>query len=816
MGDILVPIRGSALLMPAVIKPRRYRFGVFEADASTGQLLRQGERIRLQEQPFRLLVLLVERAGEIVSREDLRSWLWPENTFVEFDNGVNVAIRKLRDALGDNPETPRYVETVPRRGYRFLAPVATIEESQPVSIQTVAVEAPPRPTAQFLEASFQPPLRRRKAWYALALLVTLTVAALAGVRVYLHHRAPLLSAKDTIVVADFENTTGDPVFDDSLKQAVEVGLGQSPFLSVMSERKTGAILLQMGRTPDDRMTGRVAIEVCQRASSKAEVQGSILSLGSSYLIGLAAIRCDNGDPVVQEQVQVKRKEDIVAALGKATSQLRAKLGESLPSIQNNDVPLELATTASLEALKTYNHALTTWDRKGDVPSVPLFVRAIELDPNFVTAYGGLATVYHNLNEDELARQTISKAYELRDRLPFSERLSLEGRYHLYVTGDLYKAADIYELRIRNHQNLPGSLTNLGNIEIQLGNYDEAAKDFSEVAQLDSSRAAAYFNLATVLMVLDREAQADAWLAKAEERKIRTDGVLLLEYLGAFLKNDKAAMDRYLLQTADIAGAQSLLLAAQANTEAYFGHVRRAHDLSVAAADIMEHNGDKGSAASCLAEAALREVDAGAPKLARDSINAALRLGHGDNVMALAAIVMARVGDTGRARAISEELDHTYPQDTMIQRYWLPTIRAVIALQSRRPSDAVALLSGFGSLDYAYPHIPSVPSLYPVYVRGQAFLAQGDGNRAAAEFQKIIDHRTTVFNFPTASLAQLGRARAFARATDHTQEAHDAYQQFLARWKDADRGTPLIDQAKREDRNLHLSGSEYATLKPVKQ
>ncbi|HTZ95169.1 MAG TPA: winged helix-turn-helix domain-containing protein [Terriglobales bacterium] len=802
--------------MPAVLKPRRYRFGIFEADVSKGELLRQGERIRLQEQPFRLLILLLERAGEVVSREDLRTWLWPENTFVEFDNGVNVAIRKLRDGLGDNPETPRYIETIPRRGYRFRAPVTVTEEPpHPAPVQAVEIDPLPSPAAPTVEASLQEPAQKLKAWYALAILATLTIATFAGARFYLHYRASVLSAKDTVVVADFENTTGDPVFDDSLKQAVEVGLGQSPFLNVMSERKTGAILMQMGRTPDDRMTGRVAIEVCQRASSKAEVQGSILSLGSSYLIGLAAIRCDNGDPVAQEQVQVRSKEDVVAALGKATTQLRAKLGESLPSIHDNDVPLELATTSSLEALKTYNHALTTWDRKGDVPSVPLFVRAIELDANFATAYGGLATVYHNLNEDELAQQTISKAYELRNRLPLSERLSLEGRYHLYVTGDLYKAADVYELRIRNHENLPGSLTNLGNIEIQLGNYDEAAEDFGEVVRLDPTRAAAYFNVATVLMVLGRGDQADAWLAKAEERKIRTDGVLLVEYLSAFLKNDKAAMDRYLLQTTDVAGAQSLLVTAQANTEAYYGHVRRAHDLSVAAADIMEHAGDKGSAASCLAEAGLREADEGAPKLARDSINAALRLGHSENVLALAAVVMARVGDASRARAISQELDHDHPQDTMIQRYWLPTIRAVIDLQSGRPSDAVALLSGFGSLDYAYPHVPSVPSLYPVYVRGQAFLAQGDADRAAAEFQKIIDHRTTIFNFPIASLAQLQRARAFARSTDHVQEAHNAYQQFLDRWKDADLGTPLIDQAKREDRNLHLSGPEFATLKPVK-
>ena len=784
--------------MPAVIKPRRYRFGVFEADVSKGELLRKGERIRLQEQPFRLLILLVERAGEIVSREELRTWLWPQNTFVEFDNGLNVAIRKLRDALGDNPETPRYVETVPRRGYRFLAPVIAVDEQVGPPAMPAAIELPRPPTAESANVPLKLAADKHKVWYASALLVMLAIAAFVGLRAYPRHSAPLLTSKDTIVVADFVNTTGDSVFDDSLKQAVEAGLGQSPFLHVMSERKTGAILLQMGRTPDDRMTGRIAIEVCQRASSKAEVQGSILSLGSSYLIALAAIRCDNGDIITQQQVQVKQKEEVVAALGKATTRLRAQLGESLPSIHDNDVPLELATTSSLEALQIYNHALNTWDRKGDLASLPLFVKATELDPDFVTAYGGLATVYHNLNEDELARQTIAKAYEMRERLPLPEKLALEGRYHLYVTGDLYKAAEVYELRIQNHQNLPGSLTNLGNIEIELGNYDEAAKNFAEVVRLDPTRAAAYFNLATVLMALNRLDQADAWLAKAEQRKIRTDEVLLTEYLRAFLQNDKGAMDRYVLQTSDIPGAQSLLLSAQANTEAYFGHLRRAHELSFAAAEIMEHNGDKGSAASCLAEAALREVDAGADKLARNSIDAALRSGHSEKVMAIAAIVMAQLGDVSRARTIGSELARDYPQDTMIQRYWLPTIRAVIELQSGRPSGAIALLNTFGPLDYAYPHVPSVPSLYPVYVRGQAFMAQGDSSHAAAEFQKIIDHRTMIFNFPIMSLALLGRARAYACSADTFPKAHAAYQQFLDLWRDADPGLPLVEHVRRED------------------
>lgn len=793
------------------LESQRYRFGLFEADAAKGELRRRGERVRLQEQPFRLLLLLLRRAGEVVGREDFRKELWPEDTFVEFDNSLNVAVRKLRDALRDNPEAPRFVETVPRRGYRFIAAVTLLEDLQAAPPES-APPSPP-PAVEVMQEKLSEP-RRHPVWaYGLAGTALLIVAA-AGIRFYLHRPQLSLTPKDTIIVADFVNSTGDPVFDDSLKQALESGLGQSPFLNVMSERKTGAILQQMGKSLDDRMTGRVAVEVCQRANSKVEVQGSILSLGTRYLIGLAAVGCEDGDPIAQEQVQVKRKEDVVASLGNATARLRAKLGESLPSIQKNGTPLELATTASLEALKAYNHALSTWDRKGDQASIPLFQKAIELDPNFATAYGALATVYHNLNEDELARQMTTKAYELRGRLPESERLSLEGRYHLYVTGDLYKAAQVYEQRIQNHENLPGSLNNLGNIEVQLGNYDEAVKDFEEVVRLDPMRAAPYTNLARILIGEGRLGEAVAVLSKADEKHIKIDDSLEVSYLIAFLRNDTAAVQRILTQASGFPSAQPLLLSAQANTEAYFGRFKKEHELNLAAAQMMERIQDKGSAANYMAEGALEEVDGGATKLARESIHAAVGLSHSEHVMAVAAVVMARLGDTRRAQAISQELDQSYPQNTIIERYWLPTIRGVIDLQSGRASNAIDVLSTVEPLDYAYPHTLSLPSLYPVYVRAQAYLAMGDGKRAAAEFQKIIDHGALVANFPIASLARLGKARALVRAGD-PENARVAYEQLIAQWKDTDEGGGLLSQAKREIQHLPSSNLEYAAAKNVK-
>ena len=784
---------------------RRYRFGLFEVDPVRGELLRQGVRVKLQEQPFQLLILLLERAGEVVGRDELRTRLWPEDTYVEFDNSLNVAVRKLREALRDDANEPRFIETIPRRGYRLLAPVSLREEAQVSAVPPEPAGAAPFHTvdASRVTVGLASDQRRRSpTWkYLCAVAVLLLLAGVSAWRFYYLRRShPVITAKDTIVIADFVNTTGDAVFDDSLKQGLDAGLHQSPLLNLVPRRAIEDILQQMGRAPDGRMTGQVAVEVCQRANSKVEVQGSIQNLGNNYLIGLAAIRCDNGDAIVNEQVQAKRKEDVIAALGKAATQVRARLGESLSSIQKNEVPLELATTPSLDALKTYNQALSTWDSKGDSASVPLFLKAIELDPSFATAYGALATVYHNLSESELAQKNTSKAYELRAHLPESERLSAEARYHLYVTGDLYKAAQIYELRIQNNQNLPGSLANLGSIYTSMGRFDRGAEQLREALRLAPTRSAAYANLARVLLALNRMDEAGAVLAEADKRKLQTDLLLQLNYWRAFLHHDNAEMQHFLLQTSDVPGAEPLLLSTQANTEAYFGRLNRAHEISSLAAGLMVHEGATESAANCLAEAAVREAEVGDIKQARESLSRALKLAHNREIVSLSALVMARTGDLGRAQVVIEQLDKLYPSDTIIQRYWLPTIRAEVELQRRNNAKAVNILNAAAALELAFPQTLSVPSLYPAYVRGQAYLAAGDGKLAGAEFQKIIDHPGMVLNFLLASLAHLGRARAYARAGDFAS-AHDAYQHFFSLWKDADAGIPVLVQAKQEDQRL---------------
>jgi eukaryotic-like serine/threonine-protein kinase len=390
---------------------RVFKFGSFEADLDGGVLTKSGIRIKLQDQPFQILALLLERPGQVVTREEIRQKLWSENTFVEFDDGLNTAVRKLRAALGDSADNPRFLETVPRRGYRFVAPVIMPAES-PGTVTEVRKEPilsdPARADSSPVAGPVESPLRGQHqiAWYAWR-AAGVALFAVAAIAAYGYLRKPgfHVTARDTIVLADFENTTGEPVFDDALKQGLQVGLEQSPSLSILSERKTGMILRQMGRSPDERMTGRTAIEVCQRTGSKVAVQGSISSLGTTYLIGLGAIRCDNGEPITHQQVEAKRKEQVVVALGEATTRLRARLGESVPSLQKYNSPLEQATTPSLEALNAYGTALSTWDKKGDRASLPFLQRALDLDPNFAMAYGAMATIYHNLGEDELAQST---------------------------------------------------------------------------------------------------------------------------------------------------------------------------------------------------------------------------------------------------------------------------------------------------------------------------------------------------------------------------------------------------------------------------
>ncbi len=773
---------------------RIVRFGCFEVDLEGRRLTKSGIRIKLQGQPFQVLTLLLERPGQLVTRDEIRQKLWTGDTFVEFDDGLNTAVGKLRAALGDPAENPRFVETVPRRGYRFVAPVSLPVDGQVSSSVTGSIAEPA--TAPSTPVVVRP-RQTSLAWTGILILLLL---AAVGVYLRVRRSAFYVTAKDTIVLADFANTTGDGVFDDALKQGLEVSLAQSPSLNIVSDRKVASILKQMGHAPDDRLTGAVALEACQRLGGKVSVQGSISSLGTSYLIGLAAIRCDTGNPIALEQVEAHRKEDVVDSLGSVTARLRARLGESLPSIQKYNAPLEQATTPSLDALKAYSQALSTWDRAGDQVSIPFFKRAIELDPSFAMAYGGLGAIYHNRNEAELARVNATKAYGLRDRVTEAERISIESRYFLYVTGDLEKAAQVYELAVQNYPQSAGAFNHLGTTYAELARYDKASDALQAALRLDASRATTYSNLATDLMAQNRFDEADAVLAEADRRKFQTDSLLQVKYWRAFLRGDNAEMQQLLLNAADVPGAQSLLLTEQANTEAYYGHFERAGEIARVAAEQMEHDGFGESAADCLAVAAVREAEVGSAG-ARDFITRAGKLARGRDVLALTALVAARLGELKPAETQSAALDKQYPSDTVMQQYWLPTIRAAMDLRQGKSLSAIGRLKVAVSIEEAVPSF-SVATLYPAYIRGQAYLAVGDSSNAITEFRKFTDRSGLILNFPLAALARLQLARAYARANDSAR-ARQAYQDFLQLWKDADPDIALFRQAR----------LEYASLKP---
>jgi DNA-binding winged helix-turn-helix (wHTH) protein/tetratricopeptide (TPR) repeat protein len=772
---------------------RIIRFGSFEVDIDEGRLTKSGIRIRLQEQPFRILVLLLENAGQLVTRERIREELWSNDTFVDFDNALNTTIGKLRAALSDSADNPRFLETVPRRGYRFVAPV-TFPPSVPVSASSTQ---PTIATTESAVAPTSPQIVLRGIGWRRPTVIAVLVAIGLGVYWYQHRPGFQITSKDKIVLADFVNTTGETVFDDALRQGLEVGLEQSPFVKVLSDRNAQRIMKQMGRSPEDRMAGKTAIEVCQRANAKVTIQGSIANLGSTYLIGLAAIRCDNSQPIANEQVQATRKEDVVDALGQATAKIRSRLGESLPSIQKFNAPLEQATTSSLEALSAYGLALSTWDKKGDRDSLPFFQKAIELDPNFAQAYVSLATVYRNLGESNQALESATKAYGLRSRVTEAERLSIDARYYAYVTGELEKVKEVYTREIQNYPDSPAGYNHLGNTEGELGDYEESTQQFRKALLMDPTRANTYFNLSITLLALDRVDEASAVWTEANKRKLQSDTLLQVGYWIAFLRNDDVGMQRFLQQSSEVLGAHAVLLSEQSNTEVYHGRFEKARELSRSAAELWEKDSDKEAAARCLAQAGVREAEVGNADKAREFISQAQKLSSDRDTMTLAAMSMALIGNAKQAEVLSDELGKQSPLGTYVQKYWLPLIHAEINMRGKQPLKAVEDLNiVVPPLELAGPSAMPGPTLYPTYARAQAYLAAGKRAAAIAEFQKLIDHPGLTVNYPLGALARLGLARAYARS-GNIQKARQAYKDFFDIWKDADSGIPLLKDAKSE-------------------
>jgi serine/threonine protein kinase/Flp pilus assembly protein TadD len=635
----------------------------------------------------------------------------------------------------------------------------------------------------------------RLLWSLPAIVVLFAAVLIASGLYYRSRQAKRLTEKDTVVLTDFDNRTGDAVFDDALKQALSVELAQSPFLNVLSDRKVSEALRMMGRAANDRITVDVGREVCLRTGSKALLGGTISSLGSHYLLELSAVACGTGDTLGKEQGEATSKEEVLKVLSRASSDLRAKLGESLPSVQKFDIPVE-ATTTSLEALKSYSMGRKAEDEKGDTAALPFFKRAIELDPSFPLAYAELAFMYGDLTQPSPQLENATKAYQLRNRVTEREKLRISAAY-FGSTGELDQEVQTYELWMADYPRDSDPHNNLGTfVYLKMGQYDKAVAEEQEAVRLDPERVYGYLNLGSAYLALNRMDEAEATFNQALARKLDEIWLRLELYVVAFLRGDTTRMEQQVASAAGRPGYEDTLLNAQADTEAYYGRLNKSRGFARRAVDSAVRADARETAALRQVSAAWREAELGNTATAKQGVTAALALVPGRDVKAFAALTLARIGDSPRAKALAEELRKEYPTNTLLKQYYLPVIDAAVELDKNNSSQAIVDLEGAAAYELSY----WTWNLYPAYARGQAYLLAHDGTAAAAEFQKLLDRKGIVGNFVTGALAhlQLGRAYAMQGETAKAKaKAKAAYQDFLTLWKDADPDIPILKQAKAE-------------------
>ncbi len=759
------------------------------------------------------------RAKEVDARSDLFSFgavLYEMTTGnVPFEGSSSGEIcgailhQKPRPVLPLNPEIPEQVEAIIDKAlekdrnlrYQHAAEIRTDLQRVKRDTETGGAIAAGSGTVALVETAALGP---RKLWKVVvpALLVALLVM---GELYYRLHQIKHLTEKDTIVLADFSNSTGDAIFDDTLKTALNVALRQSPFLNVLSDSEVAKTLQLMTRPTSTKLTPEVARELCQRARSKAYLAGSIGSLGSEYVLGLKAVNCQNGDTLAEEQVTVASKEKVLNTLGEAASKLRGELGESLTTVQKFDVPLAQATTSSLEALKAYSLG----GRAGNVTAaLPYHQNAIELDPNFAMGYWAVGNDYNGLGQIERAAGYYTKAFELRKHSSEWERLVITADYYRNVTGELGKAAQTYQEWIGSYPREGAPYGYLGLVLVAQGQYEKGAEVSKENIRLAPNDAASYSNLAGYSLALQRFDEARRIIHEAQVRKLDEYPMHSDLYALGFLEADFAAMTAQLQWFAGQPEVENCGLALASDTEAYVGHLNRARELNKRAVDSALRADSKEGGAIYLGNAALQQAAYGSIAEARQTAAEALKLFPvSQAVESEAALALAMAGDTARAASLAQGSGKRFPLDTQLQSLWLPAIRAESALARKNPADALNALQAASPIEFGnIPFVNNLSCLYHVYVRGQAYLAAGDGSAAAVEFQKILDHSGIVWNCWTGALAHLGVARANALQSRASQGADAdaartralaAYKNFLTLWKDADPDIPVLKEAKKE-------------------
>jgi eukaryotic-like serine/threonine-protein kinase len=632
---------------------------------------------------------------------------------------------------------------------------------------------------------------------------------LAGLYYRSRYQTHRLNEKDTVVLSDFANSTGDPVFDDTLKTALYVSLRQSPFLNVLSDSEVAKTLHLMTRPAGTKLTPEVTNELCQRAGSKAYIAGSVGSLGNEYVLGLKAVNCQNGDTLAQEQITAASKEKVLDALSGVASKLRSELGESLSNVQKFDVPMAQATTYSLEALKEYSQGVS---KKEPAAALPHDLKAVELDPNFAMAYLAVGQDYLVEAETGRAAEYFRRAFQLRNNASEREKLIIDAEYYSGVTGELNKAAQTYKEEIENYPRHSSAYNNLGNMYAAQGQYERAAEILRQAIQMSPDTTADPANLSNVLLALQRFEEAGRVMHEAQARKLEDNLLRIGLYALAFLGGDPHSMAEHLAWLNSKPEYENYGLSLAADTEAYSGHLRQARELTKKAVDSAVHTDNKENAAIWLEAGAMREAVFGNIAAAPRAVAAGLKMAPASpGVRVEAALASAMSGDSTRAGSLARDLAKDFPLDTQMQGVWLPTIRAQLALDRKDPAAAISLLqplqqSGdpleLGQIVF----LLNMSCLHSIYVRGNAYLAAGEGRAAAAEFQQILNHSGIVWNCWTGALAHLGVARADALesrtlkgadADAARTRALNAYQDFLTLWKDSDPDIPILKQAKAE-------------------
>lgn len=789
-----------------------YEFGSFRLDPRKRLLKRDGELVPLTPKAFDTLLALVEQSGRVMEKGELMRQVWAD-TIVE-EGGLTRNISVLRKALGESLDEHSYIVTVPGRGYRFVATVKTIPiesaespeifESGSLVVETHTLtrivseeEVDPlqilqnQTPATYIQNSAA--LDSRPAFFSFrnprfAILMGLSLAALvvvAGLLFYLR-KHPALTEKDTILLADFTNLTTDPAFDGTLKQGLAVQLEQSPFLSTFPDTRVRQTLRLMGRPMETRVTGEIAQEICQRQGLKALISGTIASLGSHYVITLEAIS-HNGEPLARTQVEAENKESVISALSTATDRMREKLGESLSSIQKFSVPLQVMTP-SLEALKAYSLGYEQAGRGKWLEAIPIFQHAVDLDPNFAAAHAMLASCYNITHQQRLAAENATLAYKMRDRVNERERLRADYFYYIVVTGELDKAIETLELTKQTYPRDGFARLTLSHHYLLAGKYENALVEAQVALNLTPGVAAAYLLIGRALIKLNRLAEAKAIYEQARQQKLDTTRIHGGLYEIAFANQDSAEMQRS-IDAVSGRTDEYLALNWQASAMTSLGQWRRGQEFEQRAIDLAASHNLKEVVAEYTANIALRSATCGKCAQAKIAVTKALGLERNRSSLSLSALALALCGEINQSQSLVDELTRSYPKDTFINSVWIPATRAALELQRGNATAAIESLQPPNQYQ-------NVIDFWPQYLRGQAYLRLQAGDKAAMEFQNVLDHRCQAMLSALFPLAYLGLARASA-LTGNAARSRQAYSDFFALWKNAEPDLPMLIEAKKE-------------------